>query len=751
MQRKNNYPLIILTIIGLILVSLSTPRRGLTAETAATQKDSKENATMEEIVVTATRTKKAVEDAPGSVAIMTKKDIEKKQAITPTDVLDSMPGVFTSPPTGKGMMDSMGGSITLRGIPSGARSLILIDGLPVNDAYSGGVIWHQVEPADMEQIEVVKGPFSSLYGGNAMSGVVNIITRMPEKREASIKAGYGSAFDRDTGLRDVFTSYVSVGDKLIDKLSLFASYGYKHTNGYPTDLVLTTSQPTAGISGYSAIPATSASGSKRYLIGDKGATSHRHDNLNVKAAFDASSNSKITFGMMRFIDKWENGEPESYLRNASGNQVWSYGASVRESSFLANSGEVARNLYNLGLETELAETKIKLLLGYLDQNNYWWNTPGSSATINEGAGKYSEAPTETYNADLQFTTPLLKRHLLTYGLSFKAGWTDVTESSLTNWTNKDTTGALSYEAKGRDRTIAVFFQDEISLHEKLTAYVGFREDWWETFDGYIAQPGIAGYPKFYESRSASSFSPKAALVFKPFEKTILRASAGQAFRAPGLYDLYRTTTYQSGVTYASNPDLKPEKITSWEAGVEQKLWKGAKIKATYFENYISDMIYSKNTTATQVDKVNAGKARNRGVELEAEQRLDNWLRFYANLTLTDSRITENIASPSSVDKEMTYVPRFMLNVGGDFEKGPFTFSLVGRYRSKQYGTDSNTDTVGNVYGVYDDFFTADAKAAYRLTSWAKISFAVTNLLDREYYSYSLAPGRCWFAELTLTY
>jgi len=737
--------------IALILVFLGTSRKGSAAETASISKDSKGNTAMEEIVVTATRTKKAVEDAPGSVSIITKKDIEKKQAITATDVLDTMSGVSTSPPTGKGMMDSMGGSITLRGIPSGSRSLILIDGLPVNDAYSGGVIWHQVEPTDMEQIEVVKGPFSSLYGGNAMSGVVNIITRMPEKREASIKAGYGSAFDRDTGLRDVLTSYVSVGDKFMNKLSLFASYGYKHTNGYPTDLVLTTSQPTANLSGYSTMPATSASGSKRYLIGDKGATSHSHNNLNVKAAFDASSNNKITFGMMRFIDKWDNGEPDSYLRNASGNQVWSYGTSVKESSFLANSGEASRNLYNLGWETELAETKIKLLLGYLDQNNYWWVTPGNSATINGGGGKYSEAPTETYNADLQFTTPLLKRHLLTYGLSFKTGWTDVTERSLTNWTNKDTTGALSYEAKGRDRTIAIFFQDEISLHEKLTAYVGFREDWWKTFDGYITQPGIAGYPKIYESRSSSSFSPKAALVFKPFEKTTLRASAGQAFRAPGLYDLFRTTTYQSGVTYASNPDLKPEKITSWEAGAEQKLWNGAKIKATYFENYISDMIYSKNTTATLVDKVNAGKAKNHGVELEAEQWFDNWLRLYANLTLTDSRITENLASPSSVGKEMTYVPKVMLNIGGDFEKGPLSFSLTGRYRSKQYATDANTDTASNVYGVYDDFFTADAKAAYQLTPWAKISFAVTNLLDREYYSYSLAPGRCWFTELTLTY
>jgi len=121
------------------------------------------------------------------------------------------------------------------------------------------------------------------------------------------------------------------------------------------------------------------------------------------------------------------------------------------------------------------------------------------------------------------------------------------------------------------------------------------------------------------------------------------------------------------------------------------------------------------------------------------------------MTLTDSEITENTANPASVGKELTRVPRIMVNLGGDFEKGPFTFSLVGRYRGKQYTTDTNTDTSSNVYGVYDDYFTSDAKAAFKLTSKAKIAFSVTNLLDREYYSCSLAPGRCWFTELALTF
>jgi iron complex outermembrane receptor protein len=456
---------------------------------------------------------------------------------------------------------------------------------------------------------------------------------------------------------------------------------------------------------------------------------------------------------MRFVDEWKYGEPDTYLRNSSGGEVWSYG-SVKESSFLANAGVVGRSLYNLGFETEFLNTKMKLLLGYLDQNNYWWITPDTSAsgvTRFGGPGKYSEAPTDTYSADLQFSTPLFEKHLLTYGLSVKTSWTDVKEKSLTNWQDEDTHGATTYEARGRSRSYAIFTQDEIQLHKKLTAYIGFRQDWWETYDGYIAQSGVAGYPKSFSSRSQSAFSPKGGIVYKPFENTIFRGSIGRAFRAPGLYDLYRATTYQSGVTYASNPDLTPETITSWDIGLEQRLWRGATVRTTYFENYLKDMIYSKNTTSTLIDKVNAGKAENSGVEFEMEQKFGNWLKLFANLTFNDSKITENTASPSSVGKEMTYVPKTMFNIGGYLNRGPFDLSLVGRYRSEQYTRDDNTDTVKDVYGSYDEFFTVDGKVSYRIKPWVKVSFSVTNIMNEKYYQYSLAPGRCWFAELSMTF
>ncbi len=103
---------------------------------------------------------------------------------------------------------------------------------------------------------------------------------------------------------------------------------------------------------------------------------------------------------------------------------------------------------------------------------------------------------------------------------------DQSTHNVTDWRNENSETNLTYEAKGRDQGWALFLQDEITILENLTAYIGFREDWWRTFDGYANDIGKKGYPMNFDSRSASYFSPKGSLVYKPWEKTTLRASVG---------------------------------------------------------------------------------------------------------------------------------------------------------------------------------------------------------------------------------
>ena len=138
---------------------------------------------LEQIVVTATRTEMEASQAPASTSVVTRKDIEQRTILAPDEALNTLPGVFDT--RGKGITDILSG-INLRGMPGQERTLILLDGMPLNSAYTGNVQFGGLAPEDIRQIEVIRGPFSSLYGGYAMGGVVNILTKMPEKEEVTI-------------------------------------------------------------------------------------------------------------------------------------------------------------------------------------------------------------------------------------------------------------------------------------------------------------------------------------------------------------------------------------------------------------------------------------------------------------------------------------------------------------------------------------------------------------------------------------
>jgi iron complex outermembrane receptor protein len=91
--------------------------------------------------------------------------------------------------------------MSLRGVEH-KKVLILLDGQPIQDAGSGQINWRTAFVEDIARIEVVPGAFSSLYGSNAIGGVINIISKQPDKREltAKIKQGYDDASGEDVSL-----------------------------------------------------------------------------------------------------------------------------------------------------------------------------------------------------------------------------------------------------------------------------------------------------------------------------------------------------------------------------------------------------------------------------------------------------------------------------------------------------------------------------------------------------------------------
>ena len=153
-----------------------------------------------EVVVTATRTKKKDIDVPAATTVITAEDIKQSGASNAADVLSKVDGfVYKSFGPNGAAMGSMTNEVNVRGLKSGA--LILMNGHPI--AWRGKYNLDQIPASEIERIEVVKGGVSVLYGSEAMSGVVNIITK--KKHSNEVHAGFGNYGQRSYG--------ISVGDE----------------------------------------------------------------------------------------------------------------------------------------------------------------------------------------------------------------------------------------------------------------------------------------------------------------------------------------------------------------------------------------------------------------------------------------------------------------------------------------------------------------------------------------------------------
>jgi iron complex outermembrane receptor protein len=135
--------------------------------------------TLEKVVVTATRDTEEIRRIPANVTVISNKEIERSNAKTVIDVIKGEASVVGRDLYGTGKS----ASVDIRGFGETGplNTLVLVDGRRVNEIDLSGVDWSQIPLDQVERIEIVRGPGSVLYGDNAVGGVINIITKKPEK------------------------------------------------------------------------------------------------------------------------------------------------------------------------------------------------------------------------------------------------------------------------------------------------------------------------------------------------------------------------------------------------------------------------------------------------------------------------------------------------------------------------------------------------------------------------------------------
>ena len=177
-----------------------------------------------ETVVTATGRETSLRNAPAVVDVITEEDIKKMPHRNLEDLLSTLPGVFTNQPQGEGSVIPQG--FTMRGISGTDRTLMLIDGQEWNSGFTTYFNYNTIPVEAIKRIEVVRGPFSSIYGGNAVAGVIQIFTKdgMGPAFATSADVNYGS-FERLQSTETVSASYD-------DRFSIFASHRHVEVDNY---------------------------------------------------------------------------------------------------------------------------------------------------------------------------------------------------------------------------------------------------------------------------------------------------------------------------------------------------------------------------------------------------------------------------------------------------------------------------------------------------------------------------------------
>lgn len=209
------------------------------------------------LTVTATRQAETTKDVPANVQIVTEKEIKARNVQNAAQAVALATGVQVD--------TTVEGSVNLRGYNS-KNILVLVDGQQMNTAWNSTVDWNMIPVENIRKVEVVSGGQSALYGGRAVGGVINIMTKSAKENgvHGAVNLGYGSH-------NTVKQSYMASGRK--DRLNWGIFYESKITDGWRSYLSSYAIKNSKGKNNFTGVDTSSldtTADGKEYIIGDRG-------------------------------------------------------------------------------------------------------------------------------------------------------------------------------------------------------------------------------------------------------------------------------------------------------------------------------------------------------------------------------------------------------------------------------------------------------------------------------------------------
>lgn len=686
------------------------------------------------VTVTATRQAESLKDVPANVQVITEKDIKLRNVQTASDAVAMATGVSAS--------NSVEGTVNLRGYSS-KNILVLVDGQQMNTAWNGDVDWNMIPVENIRKIEVVSGGQSALYGGRAVGGVINIMTKS-EKRDGV----HGSAVVSYGSHGTVKQAYAVQGKK--DKLSWGTFYESKITNGWKDYAAYISKSSGKKLSGKDTLDKTADGG---YVIGNRGNKHVLSENYGFNLGYAFNDDQKVTYKFTHSNYTWEYKNPETYTGK------WNDGKGIyTPASFLGTKAWRAYDMHSLTYNDQ--KNKVHAHFGLVDYTTDAYTTPdGSVDPLKnfDGIGSISSYPSKSWDFDINKRWTIGAHTVLT-GVSYGQDQFNQEIYNVSDWKVKHSTRTGNIETHGgKDKTYALYVQDKWDISSKWTAYIGGRYDYYKKYGGYsqrLNKNGSLADPSAFGSESFNQFSPKLSLDYKWDENTNLYASYGRSFNAPILYQVYRDGVSERGgkkTHTMPNPALKPETTDTWELGMKKKVADKTEIHTDVFYAKTSDQINLKDTGKTDGEYtikqyMNSGEAKTHGFEISVNQHhSDNWTS-YVNYTWQVGKLE---------GKRDWDIPRHLIHLGTTFHKDAWTVNLDGMFISNRYlATNDMNDTKnkyadnyrGGHFKARDAYFLLNFNTNYQFNKNFSMQFAIENVLDRDYFDEDISTNHCYIGD-----
>lgn len=756
--------------------------QGAIAQSTATAEEVKPVPVLQKVVVSAAGYEQKITDAPASISVITAEELSKRPYTTLLDAVRELEGVDigeTRDKTGQG-------TISLRGMGAD-YTLILVDGRRQNnhgDIYPnnfGGNQFGHMPPLDsIERIEVIRGPSSTLYGADAMGGVINIITKkVSDKWQTSISGS--STMQTDDSFGDDKTLDFNVMGPLIPNKLGLALRGSFYDRDASNPVYAPVDYPNGetriralgfGAGGKTVDNQNQVLGGRlswtptgsQSLVFDIETSSQEYDNtprLNDSGVLEypvgtvdgiASIWSAGTFCL------GATGNNQNACRNNGG--TWSRRANPRVG--YSATQEFTRDTWSLTHEGEWDIGNSFVSLAYVDTNNLGRTMPFTVAereqllAMFDGTGAYSGMTVDARRALAEETfLPRAERELASnqYTLDAKLDM----PYELAGQQHVTVVGAQVIQGELKD---GVFGMEEGApgAVQEHNMYSLFAEDTWYVIDPFGLTMGLR-----YDDHEVfgDHLSPRLYGVYTLSDAWTFKGGVSTGFKTPKTTDLYDGIVGFGGqgtTPFFGNPDLEPETSTSTELAAYWQHPAGHNFNATIFHNDFDDKLatqpcggvsgiactstgeYADLGYANSNKTVNIDKAVIQGAELAGRWQIaTNWA-LRANYTYTDSEQKSGANKGRPVSESGQSPAQHMANATLDWSATEkLNIFLTTEANSDRYRSWDEVNQRELFYKSYEVFHLG---ASYKVSENLTVNARINNLLDEDFTTYDIAFSEC---------